>query len=752
MLDRWLATGLFVALAALVLIFGRAGDLAMVLVLVGLPLLVLVVLPLLLHESAWQILAPRPIRVRVMMRWHRKGKLADWAARSKTIRQTRKLIAAAGLTLMTGDDAEGARLKTLLQQLVRMNLNAPSLIKPGLGEEALTAALRAAAPAAFDGAPKSYAVAIRKFWPRSAQPVGLVRRALRGLSYLCFGPGMKAVGAAVHSEWSWGFGVVMEIGDDWKTERPKSPAATLCNIAVDMLAKSGLPKDFAHLRDLPLARQRILIAAHRVLMGTPSEMRLAYLLNPSARAGLTALEAERRAHIAAMAEAKVRNADAATERAARETIRAATLTAEERTAILDRIALPGIHLRRVWPLRAAAAHRGYSWLGGRPCLPAHIDWPRGPKTGLPLHFLAQIDCAELPQPSALPPDGRLMFFADIDEEMLIDDNQGFAVIHVPAAQATDTERTPPDLPEIDHDGTRRSARYAPFRSEYPRWPVVAAPVTDYAVGQDAWSSRNDIAHAAHDLLLAQVVDLLPADRRPKPPYRPFVRMVSHRAPDGTRLPPAHELDTALLGEGYLRSWAIVGELVRALEDDAREMVTRAETSLRYTKDEAKRGEYQAQLDRAQAFAAEVAEFAGLDDGQDPAAAPPAEVAEALDEWLRAAAPDFPNIRAPISRAFLAVARRAAVDPSLCAALTPRIWRLTVPDMQPRLDGSHHMMLGATQRVTNSTLSPGVRLLCLDSDRGLGLNFCDAGVIEFWIDPADLAARRFDRVRAQTAGG
>lgn len=179
MIDRWIATGLWIALAVLVIAFGRTGDLLMVLVLVG--LLLLVVLPLLLHESAWQLFAPRPMRILLMMRWHRKGKLQDWAARPETIRQTLKLIAAAGLTLVTGDEAEGARLKALLEQLVRMNLNAPSLIKQGVGEEALTAALMAASPAAFDNAPKSYAVAIRKFWPRQAQPAGLLRRILRGL-------------------------------------------------------------------------------------------------------------------------------------------------------------------------------------------------------------------------------------------------------------------------------------------------------------------------------------------------------------------------------------------------------------------------------------------------------------------------------------------------------------------------------------------------------------------------------------------
>jgi hypothetical protein len=346
-----------------------------------------------------------------------------------------------------------------------------------------------------------------------------------------------------------------------------------------------------------------------------------------------------------------------------------------------------------------------------------------------------------------------LFFADIDEEMLIGDHRGWAVIHVPASQATDTERAPPpDLPEIDHDSSSRSARRAPFRREYPRWPVVAAPVTDYAVEQDPWSSRADVIREADRLLQAQVTDLLPPDRHRKVRSRPLVRPVSRRDADGTKLPPVQQLDSALLGQGYLRSWALVGELERALADLAREQVAQTETDLRHTKDDAKRQERQARLDKARAFAAEVAELAGIADGQDPAAAPPPAVAQALDAWLREAAADVPDIGTALSRAICAVACRAASDRSLRGALTYRLWRLALHELKPRLGGAHHMMLGAAQRVTNSTLSTGIRLLCLDSDRGIGFTFCDAGVIEFWIDPQDLAARRLDRARAQTAGG
>lgn len=62
------------------------------------------------------------------------------------------------------------------------------------------------------------------------------------------------------------------------------------------------------------------------------------------------------------------------------------------------------------------------------------------------------------------------------------------------------------------------------------------------------------------------------------------------------------------------------------------------------------------------------------------------------------------------------------------------------------------MLGPAQVKTNSTAGSGVRLLCLDSDYGPGMMFCDCGVLEYWIDPADLAAGRFERAYANTAGG
>lgn len=57
-----------------------------------------------------------------------------------------------------------------------------------------------------------------------------------------------------------------------------------------------------------------------------------------------------------------------------------------------------------------------SRLGGVPRLHAMSDWPRSDATNLPLHFLAELDLAEIPrvaETQALPGDGILMFFCDL---------------------------------------------------------------------------------------------------------------------------------------------------------------------------------------------------------------------------------------------------------------------------------------------------------------------------------------------------
>jgi uncharacterized protein YwqG len=89
-------------------------------------------------------------------------------------------------------------------------------------------------------------------------------------------------------------------------------------------------------------------------------------------------------------------------------------------AVLAKYRVPAILLHRPYPPIELPQVR--SRLGGLPNLPEGTDWPYGRDyqgNAVPLHFLAQIDCAELPPIDArLPTTGMLFFFARDDEEQV----------------------------------------------------------------------------------------------------------------------------------------------------------------------------------------------------------------------------------------------------------------------------------------------------------------------------------------------
>jgi hypothetical protein len=104
--------------------------------------------------------------------------------------------------------------------------------------------------------------------------------------------------------------------------------------------------------------------------------------------------------------------------------------------------------RQIFPPPPAGAR---SFYGGVPLTPAPLDWPRSARTGLPLHFLLQVDCAQV-APSArltvLPGSGALLFFADLTGTPGHDTPAEGRVIWIDESdEATWTEADPPaDLP------------------------------------------------------------------------------------------------------------------------------------------------------------------------------------------------------------------------------------------------------------------------------------------------------------------
>jgi uncharacterized protein YwqG len=143
---------------------------------------------------------------------------------------------------------------------------------------------------------------------------------------------------------------------------------------------------------------------------------------------------------------------------------------------------PPIGEPTIW-LRRESSADGQSWLGGLPSLPTGVEWPRHGVTGLPLHFLAQIDLSAVPKSPlchggpTLPADGLLLFFADLDTDMIWNEDElgterdATRVLHVPAGSAPAT--APVDLPEVNHEYGEMRDTYSAGFSVFPEKRVKA---------------------------------------------------------------------------------------------------------------------------------------------------------------------------------------------------------------------------------------------------------------------------------------
>ena len=167
--------------------------------------------------------------------------------------------------------------------------------------------------------------------------------------------------------------------------------------------------------------------------------------------------------------------------------------------LLETYRTPAIVLHRPYPPIRFPAVR--SRLGGRPQLPDSFEWPWSRRREVPLHFLAQIDCAELPRIDArLPTAGMLFFFASDDEERIWSDGapeDSVRVLYAPAVAADQPEREPPrELPPIGHQdvGGRHPGLYGeptwPLPGEdgpslHASWPLVALEI-------DSWPDYSAI--------------------------------------------------------------------------------------------------------------------------------------------------------------------------------------------------------------------------------------------------------------------
>jgi hypothetical protein len=397
----------------------------------------------------------------------------------------------------------------------------------------------------------------------------------------------------------------------------------------------------------------------------------------------------------------------------------APITAATRQAIV---------LRQHFPPHRAPQTR--SWLGGSPVLPANAAWPTNPATGKPLHFLLQIDLAEVPPEARLgllPPEGALAVFLDLDWGP----GEAFRVIHAQGYAGTDWHAldVPPNLAMAYGDEAALAWPWALSPAHgtqiLPRWPVAPCLVPLGESETPGWPHKADTARA---LLAAQgPEDLAPA-----------LAIDDFRGPGGQGFEPAWY--------GYPQDWIAVqiaaAALVREADRASRTLLHDPSPGL----NEAERAEQRAEQLRAVREEAQ----AWFDHALNNPALDP------LGPPLRKAFWDWLSTHRALAERVIPEAFEAAIETTMHAS--PQESARFPEEVTARVAYRHALARRTPEGVIAPPparlLAPAsgeaelaathLLLLELPDNAALGHHF-GGGALQWWITPEDLADRRFDAV-------
>ncbi|GEN99995.1 hypothetical protein NSE01_18280 [Novosphingobium sediminis] len=372
------------------------------------------------------------------------------------------------------------------------------------------------------------------------------------------------------------------------------------------------------------------------------------------------------------------------------------------------------------------APEGRSWLGGTPVLPGAAEWPLNPATGKPLHFLLQLDLAEVPDEAGLgllPSEGALAVFLDLDWGA----GEAFRIIHAQGYAGTPWHAldVPPALAMAYGDEAALVWPWA-LTPEHgtqvlPRWPVAPRLIALAESDSPGWPHNAATARA---MLAAQGVDEL----------APAITPADFHGPDGQGFEP--------LWYGYPQDWitvqiaaaALVREADRASRTVLDDPYPGLEADERAAELKAVREEAQAWFDHA------------LNNPALTALAPP--VRKAFWDWL--------STHRALAEHVMPAAVEAAIETTLHAS--PQEAAKFPEEVTARVAYRHAL----ARRTPEGVIAPpparllapasgeaelaGTHLLLLElpSNPALGHHF-GGSALQFWITPEDLADRRFDAV-------
>jgi hypothetical protein len=444
-------------------------------------------------------------------------------------------------------------------------------------------------------------------------------------------------------------------------------------------------------------------------------------------------------------------------------------------AIMNEVEAPAVLALRPYP--PVDLPETLSQVGGLPILPAEADWPRT-NDGTPLHFLARIDCADLPEPRApLPDSGILQFFARIDADMDWAEQPSdhhCRVLYARTAAGREVS-PPPDLRPImdgyhDYDREMRLPN-EPETRVYPRWPLMFRTIRSWPDWPHSIQNSDEATRTAYREAVgrARAAEIVRTTGLPTTPYQRARWGDRGFRSDGMNIMFLPAVSDSRGSTAFPHVWIIAERIARAFAVMAHEEAgTWREGRKSREGVDAKQLVTDLEHMNGQALSwMQRARSAGLD-------SPLGKVeAKEFEDWLtQLMADNRHEVSYALSRAIkrgMSHAIKYCGGSRAAAAhvpagymnqleeehlpISPDTYGILVAPPRRRFRTSHHQLLGRAS--TSQEVEPEdgeVLLLHLVSDRGVDFMFCDVGEIQFWIHADDLAARRFDRVTANTQGG
>jgi uncharacterized protein YwqG len=429
--------------------------------------------------------------------------------------------------------------------------------------------------------------------------------------------------------------------------------------------------------------------------------------------------------------------------------------------LFERHRQPAIMLHLPYPPHSVPT--GRSKVGGKPNLPAEHEWATGKYLGkpVPLHFYAQIDCAELPFVyNLLPRSGMLFFFGcDIEQDWGSlepqDDCRVIYVEHLP--EGTPLREPPEELPplldrnaEPDRIVTEGGLPGEAGPNLHVEWPLIARAIETWPekaafMGADIFAVSSNYTYTEVDrgynarLQFNRLKAF--SEATGVGDMRESVVSMPRAAPFGYAEPPAVD------GVRFPQFALIVDRI-------ARHVLKEAMSTLRqFARTEEMRRHCQSIIDTALQWV-QKAHATG------PFNRPSEDQTAKFNAWLASIALRFPSEQPP----YISIDPHRHVHDAIVDAinttafqqpkLVPGIYYIAVTERFSPYGSFYglwspphfHQMLGHASFSQHAKLidSTDICLLQLRNDTVRQMSFGDCGEGTFWIKPADLAARRFDK--------